>query len=657
VQALEVAEYGENVARYIAGSVDKKHTKAHRWAAQYITGGTRSFKSEQVSKPRPKTRHVEKFGIKVPKGIKEATSDDDQYDSNKKLSDAIGGDAKRWRNAMAKEQEKFFVVVGEPGNAFEVVTKEEAKRLVRVGDYQIVRAHWVFDIKPDGTMKARFVAGGDTIDSSGVESSMTMVKSETVRIMFTQAPKDGQRVLVADLGNAYLHSYTEEKVIIELGEEWGEHGGQSVIVRKAIYGLVGSAHAFHQYVAKSMLKLGFMRSAGEPDVWLRRRRNLWDRVALYVDDVVVMSTHPEEVVTLMSSLFCFKFSGTAERYLGSDVLEVKGVTTFSPQSYIQEQLKTFQREGCDTKIDREDGGYAYTARPGEMGNLPKKKYPLDPFHSLDTDESDPLNAFQRRSYQRYIGILVWIVQLGRIDICYATQHLGRFTHNPRRGHMEALRTVFGYLKGNPSRVICINPNNIVGLPTVKEGQQAELKKAYPWALEPRDEHEPEALGSGCELTVLCDASHGDNKMDYRSTSGFITFYGSTPVRWKSKRQATVAGSTFEAEYIALKIAIDEIKATRFLLRSMGIPVNGPTALYGDNLGVINNVYKYSSPLKKKHLAIAYHRCREAVAAGIVEVQHIDTGMNVSDIFTKHAIIPNKGEIAKIMDPSLRKGGE
>ena len=346
---------------------------------------------------------------------------------------------------------------------------------------------------------------------------MSMVRLETVKIMFTQAPKDGQRVLAADLGNAYLHSYTKEKVIIELGEEWGEHGGQSVIVRKAIYGLVGSAHAFHQYVAKIMLKLGlFMRSAGEPDVWLRRRGNLWDRVALYVDDVVVMSTHPEEVVTLMSSLFCFKFSGAAERYLGNDV---EGVTTFSPESYIQEQLKTFQREGCDAMIDREDGGYTYTASPGEMGNLFMKKYPLDLFHSLDTDESELLNACQRRSCQSYIGILVWIVQLGHIDICFATQYLGRFTHNPRRGHMEALRTVFGYLKGNPSRFVCINPNNIVGLPTVKEGKQVELQKAYPWALEPHDEHEPEALGSGCELTVLCDASHGDNKMDYRSTSG------------------------------------------------------------------------------------------------------------------------------------------
>ena len=78
--------------------------------------------------------------------------------------------------------------------------------------YQRVRTHWVFDVKADGTWKARFVAGGDTVDSYGVESSMTMVRSRTIRIMFTQAARDMQRTLVGDLGNAYLHSYTEERL-------------------------------------------------------------------------------------------------------------------------------------------------------------------------------------------------------------------------------------------------------------------------------------------------------------------------------------------------------------------------------------------------------------------------------------------------------------
>ena len=96
-----------------------------------------------------------------------------------------------------------------------------------------------------------------------------------------------------------------------------------------------------------------------------------------------------------------------------------------------------------------------------------------------------------------------------------------------------------------------------------------------------------------------------------------------------------SGFTFEAEYITYKTCTDEVKSARFLVRSMGIPlVEGPTPLYGDNLGQLMNVYQYKSPLKRKHLAICYHRCREAVAAGIIEAGKIDTEINLSDILTK-----------------------
>ena len=42
----------------------------------------------------------------------------------------------------------------------------------------------------------------------------------------------------------------------------------------------------------------------------------------------------------------------------------------------------------------------------------------------------------------------------------------------------------------------------------------------------------------------------------------------------------------------------------------------------------------SSSLKKKHNAIAYHRVREAVAAKIVQVAHLDGKENVADLLTK-----------------------
>ncbi len=41
-----------------------------------------------------------------------------------------------------------------------------------------------------------------------------------------------------------------------------------------------------------------------------------------------------------------------------------------------------------------------------------------------------------------------------------------------------------------------------------------------------------------------------------------------------------------------------------------------------------------STLKKRHLAIAYHRVREAVAAGIIRIAHEASSTNIADMLTK-----------------------
>jgi adenosylcobinamide amidohydrolase len=39
-------------------------------------------------------------------------------------------------------------------------------------------------------------------------------------------------------------------------------------------------------------------------------------------------------------------------------------------------------------------------------------------------------------------------------------------------------------------------------------------------------------------------------------------------------------------------------------------------------------------LKKKHNAIAYHRVREAIAAGITKFAHVRSTANIADVLTK-----------------------
>ena len=71
-----------------------------------------------------------------------------------------------------------------------------------------------------------------------------------------------------------------------------------------------------------------------------------------------------------------------------------------------------------------------------------------------------------------------------------------------------------------------------------------------------------------------------------------------------------------------------------MLLSLGVPVIGATALCGDNLGMIISSTNPYAELKKKNVAISYHKLRESTAAEIVKPIKVCTTINRSDIFTK-----------------------
>ena len=94
----------------------------------------------------------------------------------------------------------------------------------------------------------------------------------------------------------------------------------------------------------------------------------------------------------------------------------------------------------------------------------------------------------------------------------------------------------------------------------------------------------------------------------------------------------------------MKTAVDLIEGLRYKLRMMGIEVGGPTNLFCDNEAVVTNSTKPESTLKKKHNAIAYHRVREALAAGIARVAKEDGLTNLADGLTKCLPGPRLKEI-------------
>ena len=67
---------------------------------------------------------------------------------------------------------------------------------------------------------------------------------------------------------------------------------------------------------------------------------------------------------------------------------------------------------------------------------------------------------------------------------------------------------------------------------------------------------------------------------------------------------------------------------------MGVELNGPGLMLGDNNSVVLNCTMPNSILKKKHAACNYHRVREAITGGAVILAHIPSDYNYADILTK-----------------------
>ena len=146
--------------------------------------------------------------------------------------------------------------------------------------------------------------------------------------------------------------------------------------------------------------------------------------------------------------------------------------------------------------------------------------------------------------------------------------------------------------------------------------------------------------------MFVDSDHAGNKATRRSRTGFMIFMNMALIGWVSKKQATIEGAVFGAEFVAMKHGVEELRGIRYKLRMMGVPIDGPTYIYGDNMSVINNTSKPESTLKKKSNSICYHFVREAVAMQECLTTWIPTLRNWADLLTKVMSGTKRRELVK-----------
>jgi len=69
-------------------------------------------------------------------------------------------------------------------------------------------------------------------------------------------------------------------------------------------------------------------------------------------------------------------------------------------------------------------------------------------------------------------------------------------------------------------------------------------------------------------------------------------------------------------------------------------------MFGDNESVVNTASAPHSKLHKRHNALAYHRTRDSIAAGIIRFHHIAGKRNPADVVSKHWDFPSVKEVLR-----------
>ena len=110
--------------------------------------------------------------------------------------------------------------------------------------YSKIKVRLVFDVKASGKRKGRLVGDLTPEPEEAVYSLVASLRS--LRAIIFASKLNKLKLWQGDVGNAYLESYTLEKVYFIAGPEFGPLQGHTLVFIKALYGLRSSGLRFHE---------------------------------------------------------------------------------------------------------------------------------------------------------------------------------------------------------------------------------------------------------------------------------------------------------------------------------------------------------------------------------------------------------------------------
>ena len=362
-------------------------------------------------------------------------------------------------------------------------------------------------------------------------------------------------------------------------------------LKRSLYGTKQAAQLSNKRLTAKLELCGFRQSMSETQVFIKGsiKSGKCVIILLWVDDgfcVYKDDDFFEHTITMLKKMYDMSFEKSPKSFLSIQIEYDQNGIHIHQTGYVEQILEKFNMTNCNpvpTPVSK-----------SQVQNLPNMEVLLK--------EKGP-EVFPGRTA---IGMIGWLVQLTRPDLCQAFNYVCRHTQvaNNSSQVFGLIKHCLRYLKGNKS-----------------------LGLSYPYSTDDRE-------GNELEIKVLVDSDLA-GAADKKSTTGYLVYINHRLVMYRTKKQSTVATSTCNAELNGISEGAKAAQWLRGLLfTDLGLPIQTPTQIYNDNQPAISLCENPVSHATTRHFALKQAALRELKKRNVISVHHMAGECLAADMLTK-----------------------
>ena len=543
-----------------------------------------------------------------------------------------------WAAAEHKQLDQFHTIdmYGKPMSLTEAL---------QVAQAVIVRAHYAYRIKANGTRRARLCCDGSPRAApalhQAVDSFSSSLEHPVWRLFVAIATAMLLTIFGGDVIDAFAHSPGPSRpTFMKLDDafiEWyfarfGVRLSRDMVVPvlRALQGHPEAGRLWEEYINGILFDLGFTTTTHDKNILRLDHEGTIVLLARQVDDLAlackteaiaraVLQKIGERIKLPKETAIPVTFEGVMSSFNGYDVLQTRDYNKLSAESYLTRVLKS---HGWDTPAKNESSA---NPKSPMCDREAKELYasPMGP--SEGTPEHAALAAQFGFGYRSVLGELLYAYVLCRADIGYAVTTLARFSLCPNVTHYAALKKLAVYLRRTIDWGIYYwRPAPLDDLPHV------------PFELVTADPSLPVVPQSASYLEPVfyVDAAFGNIPTTMGSTTGYGATMCGGLVVYRCMAQPISAQNACEAELVAANAAAKVAKYLRMLLIELGFDLPQPTSVYEDNDATIKIVNTNRPTPRSRHIAIRYFGLQQWRELGEIALHHIAGIINPADALTK-----------------------